>query len=82
MGRILLASTIANVVTQSMLWAVLNLFFAHYLTVLFFSEIFIWLIESLFLWLFPGNQLAWKEAILLSLAMNLSSFSLGWFLSV
>ncbi len=81
-GRILLASILANAVTQSLLWVVLNLYAAHYLTALFTSEIVIWLIESAFLRLFPGNRLAWKEAVLLSLAMNLASFGLGWFLPV
>ncbi len=79
-GRILLTSVLANVVTQSMLWAALNFFFTRYLTVLLISEIFIWLIEGAFLRFFPGNQLGWKEAILLSLVMNLASFGLGWFL--
>ncbi len=80
--RILIASVLANVLTQSMLWVVLNLFFAYYLTVLLISEILIWLIESVFLRFFPGTRLGWKESILLSLAMNLSSFGLGWFFSV
>ncbi len=80
--RILIASVLANVLTQSMLWAVLNLFFAYYLTVLLISEILIWLIESVFLRFFPGTKLGWKEAFLLSLGMNLASFSIGWFLPV
>jgi hypothetical protein len=81
-GMILLTSIIANVITQSMLWDALNLFPTHYLTALFTSEILIWLIEGAFLCLFPGNQLGWKEALLLSLGMNLASFGLGWFLPV
>lgn len=81
-GRLLLTSLLANILTQSMLWVVLNLFFAHYLSALIISEIFIWLIEGLILRLFPGNRLRWREAILLSLAMNLTSFGLGWFLPV
>ncbi len=79
-GRILLASAAANVATQTMLWAALNFLFAHYLTVLLVSEFFIWLIESAFLRFFPGTRLGWKESILLSLAMNLASFGIGWFL--
>ncbi|MCL4530035.1 MAG: hypothetical protein M1282_11540 [Chloroflexi bacterium] len=81
-GRILLASILANVLTQSALWIVLNLSFARYLIALFVSEIFIWLIESLFLRFFPGSQLGWKESVLLSLVMNISSFGVGWFLPV
>lgn len=81
-GRILLASILVNILTQSILWVVLNLFFARYLSALLISEFFIWLIESAFLRFFPGTQLGWKESILLSLVMNLSSFGLGWFLPV
>ncbi len=81
-GRILLASVFANILTQSMLWVVLNLLFTHYLVVLFISEVFVWLIESVFLRFFPGAKLGWKEAVLLSLVMNLFSFSLGWFFPV
>lgn len=81
-GRILFASILANILTQPMLWVVLDLFFVHYLTTLFISEIFIWLIESVILRFFPGTQLGWKESMLLSLAMNLSSFSVGWFFPV
>lgn len=81
-GRLLLTSLLANILTQSMLWAALNFFFAHYLTALIITEIFIWLIEGAFLRLFPGNRLGWREAILLSLAMNLASFGFGWLLPV
>ncbi len=81
-GRLLLTSLLANILTQSMLWAVLNFFFAHYLMVLVISEVFIWLIEGLILRLFPGNRLGWGEAMLLSLVMNLTSFGLGWSLPV
>ena len=81
-GRLLLASVIANGATQSILWLILNLFPNHYLTTLFITEIFIWLIESLIFYGWPGSQLAWREAVLLSLGMNLASFGLGWFLPV
>jgi hypothetical protein len=81
-GRLLLTSILANLLTQSMLWIVLNFFYARYLTALFISEFFVWLIESAILRYFPGNQLKWREAILLSFVMNLASFSFGWFLPV
>lgn len=68
--------------TQSILWVVLHLFFQSYLVTLLISEIMIWLMESLLLHLIPANHLGFKEALLLSLGMNLSSFTLGWFLPV
>ena len=79
---ILLTSILANVITQSFLWIVLNLFFLHYLPVLVVVEILIWLVESILLYSVPANQLRLTEAILLSLSMNLISFALGWFLPV
>ena len=81
-GRLLLVSVFANGVTQSILWFVLNFFLGHYLTALFITEIFIWLIESLILSIWPGSRLTWREAWLLSLVMNLASFGPGWFLPV
>ncbi len=81
-NRLLLVSVIMNVGTQSMLWLALNFFAGYYLATLFVVEIFIWLLESVCLYIFTGSRLAWREAILLSLAMNLASFGLGWFLPV
>ena len=34
--------------------------------------------ESAWLYFFPGTQLSRREALLLSLVMNLASFGLGW----
>jgi hypothetical protein len=82
LARILLASVIVNFLTQSMLWGVLNLFPDHYLITLFTAEVFIWLIESVFLVFFPGTQLDWREASLLSFGMNMASFGIGWFLPI
>ena len=81
-GRLLLASALANLLTQSLLWLTLNLFWQYYLTALLTAEIFIWLIESLILYRWPGSRVTGKEAVLLSLGMNLASFGLGWFLPV
>jgi hypothetical protein len=80
--RILAASVLANLLTQSLLWGVLNLFPGHYLITLFVAEIFIWSLESAILRYFPGTRLAWREALALSLGMNLASFWIGWFLPV
>jgi hypothetical protein len=71
-----------NLITQSLLWIALNLFFSHYLIALLVSEILIWLIESILLYSFPANQLGFMEALFLSLSMNLTSFALGWFLPI
>ena len=46
------------------------------------SEVLIWGIESILLYSVPANQLPFKDAVLLSLSMNLTSFAIGWFLPV
>lgn len=79
---ILLTSISGNLVTQSLLWILLNLFFRHYLTTLLIGEFLIWIIESLLLYSIRSNHLNLREATLLSLAMNAASFGLGWFLPV
>lgn len=79
---ILFTSICGNLITQSMLWIALNLFFQNYLVTLFLSEILIWIAESFLLYSIPANHLDFKEAILLSLGMNLTSLTLGWFLPV
>jgi hypothetical protein len=79
-GPILITSVFANLLTQSLLWIVLHLYFQHYLVSLYSAEVLIWIIESFLLYYFPGNQLRFREATLLSLAMNLASFGFGWFL--
>lgn len=78
--HLLLSGILANLVTQSILWIVLNKFSDHYLTALLVSEICIWWMEGLFLYLFPRNNLKLGEALVLSLIMNLVSFTIGWFL--
>jgi hypothetical protein len=79
---ILFTSICGNLTTQLMLWIALSIFFQTYLPTLLIAEILIWIIESLLLASIPANHLHLKEAILLSLGMNLSSFALGWFLPV
>ncbi len=79
---ILLTSIGANILTQLFLWGVLIIFYQHYLAVLFVAEILIWVIESLALYCVPTNRLSSREAASLSLAMNLSSIVLGWWLPV
>ena len=81
-GPILFTSFFANLVTQSILWIALNIFFQHYLVTLFVAEILIWMIEGVWLHSFRANRLDIREALALSLLMNLSSFGLGWFLRI
>jgi hypothetical protein len=80
LGPILFTSILGNLITQSILWVVLNVFFQHYVVALISAEVFIWILESLLLYGFRANQLCWQEAALLSLIMNVTSFGLGWFL--
>jgi hypothetical protein len=80
--HLLLSSFCVNLVTQSLLWGILNLFPHQYITALFIAEICIWGMEGFVLHLYRFNQLNLREAMLLSLAMNLASFLIGWFLPV
>jgi hypothetical protein len=79
---ILITSVCINLITQSVLWVVLHLFFRHYLIALLVDEVLIWMIESVLLYSIPTNQLRFTDAIVLSLIMNLASFALGWFLPI
>jgi hypothetical protein len=82
LGSILLTSIVANLITQSLLWVVLNIFFQKYLVALFIAEVLIWLMEGLLLSYVPANKLPFKDAILLAFLMNVASFALGWLLPV
>jgi len=79
---IFITSIFANLITQSLLWITLNLFYNHYLITLCVAEIFIWVIESFMLYGLRSNQLKVRDASFLSLMMNLSSFGIGWFLPI
>jgi hypothetical protein len=79
---ILSTSLCINIITQSLLWIFLNLFFRRYLVALLVGEALIWAIESLLLFVVRANRLRFMEAIFLSLSMNLLSFALGWFLPI
>jgi hypothetical protein len=81
-GPILITSVLANLITQSLLWIVLNIFYQHYLVTLLIAEILIWLIEGLLFYVSGLNRLNAKESLLLSLLMNLSSFGLGLVLPI
>ena len=77
---ILFTSIFVNVVTQFLLWIVLNVFLQYYLATLFIAELLIWILEGILLFRFRFNKLSLRAALLLSLAMNLSSFAFGWWL--
>ena len=79
---ILLTSIFGNLITQSFLWVVLNLFFQNYIITLILSEFLIWVVESALLYYIPANHLHRTDAMILSLGMNLASFALGWVLPV
>jgi hypothetical protein len=66
-GNLLRASLFVNVITQSILWISLGIFFRHYLTVLLTGEVLIWLAESLLMQRLSGNQLTWRQSVVLSL---------------
>lgn len=79
---ILVTSLVANIITQSLLWLVLQIFFRNYLAALLISEGFIWYFESILLCLPRTNQLSYRSGVLLGFSMNLLSFGAGWFLSI
>ena len=79
---ILLTSIFINLITQSLLWLTLNLFFRQYLIALIVAEILIWLIEGALLHFVPANRLRFANALRLSLGMNLASFGIGLLLPV
>jgi hypothetical protein len=60
----------------------LSLFYQHYLVALLVAEILIWAMEGYLLYGLRFNQLQVRDALSLSLMMNLSSFGIGWFLPV
>ena len=79
---LLITSVFVNLITQTLLWVALSLFYQHYLVALLVAEIFIWVIESILLYGIRLNQLKVRDAFFLSLCMNLASFGIGWFLPV
>lgn len=79
---ILFTSICGNLITQSLLWLIVNIFFSQYLAALVVAEILIWVLEGFLLHFVRLNQLHMTEAMLLSLFMNMTSLCLGWFLPV
>ena len=81
-ARLVLAVVIANILTQIILWAALNLFPGQYQVTLLATEVVIWFIEGAILYLFPDSEMGAVEAFGLSLILNLASFAVGWFLPI
>ncbi|MGE5374650.1 MAG: hypothetical protein ACM3XO_06290 [Bacteroidota bacterium] len=82
LGPLLLTSLVGNLLTQSLLWIALTVFFDSYAVTLLIGEIFVCVIETVLLYVIPANKLRLREAALLSLMMNLASMACGWFLPV
>ena len=80
--HLLTATALANLGTQPLLWLVLRHWVAEYMTVLLLGELCIWILEGVALYFYPFTKLRWMESLCLSLAMNGSSFGIGWFLPV
>jgi hypothetical protein len=76
------SSLCVNLFTQLFLWGGLLIFQQHYLLTLSILEFCIWGFEAAVLHLYRYNRLNLREALLLSLMMNLTSFGIGWFLPV
>jgi hypothetical protein len=81
-GPIFITSVFVNLITQSLLWVALSLFYQYYLATLLVAEVLIWAMEGYLLYGWRLNRLKIGEALILSLMMNLSSFGIGWFLPI
>ena len=81
-SSLLLSSMLANIFTQSLLWLTLAFSPLDYLITLIFTEICIFLIEAFILFIIFTNQLTFRQALVLSLGINLASFTIGWFIPV
>jgi hypothetical protein len=73
---------LANIFTQTLLFAVLNIFVQRYWVALTLSEVLICALEALCLWSIRANRLSIRDGLWLSLLMNISSFGLGLLLPV
>jgi len=80
--HLLFSCLLANLITQPLLWLVLQVFIRDYLIALFITEFCIWVIEGVVLFLYPYNRFRLRDALGLSLTMNLASFAAGWLLPI
>jgi len=74
------SSILINLLTQSVLWLGLGIFYKLYLPFLLLSEVIIWLVEGIWMQRSVKGELNYREAFTLSLLMNAASFGIGWFL--
>lgn len=74
--------TLANLLTQPALWFVLGYESGVSYGVIGIVEFFIWLVEAVILYLTQRKTLSFKEALGLSLALNVASFLIGLVLRV
>lgn len=80
---ILLTSLAGNILTQAGLWTLLLMIAVRrYWAILLTAEVGIWAVEGLLLAVIPTNHLSLREALRLSLWMNLISFGVGLMLPV
>ena len=80
--HLLFSCLLANLLTQPLLRLVLQVFIRDYLIALFIAEFCIWVVEGGILFLYPYSRLRLRDALGLSLAMNLASFAAGWLLPI
>ena len=80
--HLLFSCLLANLLTQPLLWLVLQVFIRDYLIALFIAEFCIWVVEGGILFLYAYSRLRLRDALGLSLAMNLASFAAGWLLPI
>jgi hypothetical protein len=75
---------LVNVITRPVLWPTLGSQFdaGPYLAVLAMSELAVWLLEALLLYLLQGKRLPFRNALALSLVLNGVSFAAGLLLPV
>lgn len=74
---LLVTSIAMNLLTQTFLLVVLNVFYWLYLPVLAIAELLIWIIEAAILLRVASNGINLIQALGLSFALNFSSFLIG-----
>ncbi len=75
--KLLVVCGLGNVITVTVLALLIGLGSATIMT-LVVAEIVIWLFEAAFLMLYPGTEVNWKEGLIFSLFMNVTSLLAGW----
>ena len=77
---VLATCLLSNILTQAGLWAALLTFYQHYWSTLLLAEAALWTFEAFCYTTIASNQMSWRDACLLSVLCNGTSFSLGLFL--